>query len=215
MRLNEYLFSGTDPCITPGGFGGRAFYTWVGTRLIVALLLSGCLTQRLSAETVFAGRDCWGPPGLFSFRTFDGTNTQIHLAKYNNGTIKSVFSKSFGYSTMNPICVSNGVIVTTVEGTVAKLDMKGEFLFRTKLKGFQGTWLKSGRIGNNSIFVTSAMYGKSSFNFYIYLVDVSGMGPVIKGKFEILQPIAVIPTFDEVIVVGTKETTRLKMPKGL
>jgi hypothetical protein len=116
---------------------------------------------------------------------------------------------------MNPICVSNGVIVTTVEGTVVKLDMKGEFLFHTKLKGFEGALVKSGRIGNNSIFVTSAVYGKSGFHFCIYLVDISGMDPVVKEKCEIIQPIAVVPTFDEVIVVGTNDTIRLKMPDGL
>jgi hypothetical protein len=106
--------------------------------LIAAFLLLIYLTQPSSAETVFAGRDCWGPAGLFSFRTILGTNNQIHLARYSNGTIESIFSKPFGHLVMNPISVSNGVIVTTRDGTVAKLDTKGKFVFLTKLKGFDG-----------------------------------------------------------------------------
>ena len=126
-----------------------------------------------------------------------------------------MFSVSLGYSAMNPVCVSNGVIFTTVDGTVAKLNMKGEFVFRAKLEAFQGALLKCGRIGNNSIFVTSALYVRSGFHFYIYLVDISGMDPLVKEKVEIVKPIAVIPTSDAVIVVGSNETTRLRIPEGL
>jgi hypothetical protein len=79
----------------------------------------------------------------------------------------------------------------------------------------EGALQLSGRISYNSIFVTSAVYGKPSFHFYIYLVDISGMDPVIKSTFEIIQPITVIPTFEEVIVVGIKDTAKFKMPEGL
>jgi hypothetical protein len=44
-------------------------------------------------------------------------------------------------------------------------------------------------------------------------MDISGKEPIVKAKFDIVQPISVVPSFDEIIVIGTNEIVRLKIPE--
>jgi hypothetical protein len=63
--------------------------------------------------------------------------------------------------------------------------------------------------------MTATVYSKSGWLYYLYLVDISGAEPVVKSKFDIMQPIRIIPTFEDIVVIGLKDTLRLKIPESL
>ena len=48
---------------------------------------------------------------------------------------------------------------------------------------------------------------------FLYVVDISGTEPVLITKFDIVPPLAVTKTLDEIIVVGETNVLRLKIPK--
>ena len=153
------------------------------------VLLSGAfllLIPKISccaAEFVVAGEDSWLRSGLFCFRSNTDTNTQIHLARYNNGRIEPLFAKAIGHTVQAPICLSNGVVATSSDGVIRKLDLKGEILFVAKPQGFDGASALSGKVTDNCIFMTETVYAKPGWRYYLYLVDVAGAEPVVKARF--------------------------------
>jgi len=182
----------------------------IGTFLVLIPEVS-----RSADEFVVAGEYSWFPSGLFCFRSDTGTNTQIHLVNYDNGRIQELFTKSIGHTVMAPICLSNGVVTTSSDGFIRKLNLKGEFLFVAKPKGFDGASAFSGKVTDNCIFMTASVYMKPALLYYLYLVDISGTEPIVKAKFDIIQPVRITTTFEEIVVIGQKDTLRFRIPAGL
>ena len=204
MTKNKPQFKGLFNNPVLSGFGS---IVWVGTFLIMFSKIS-CS----AGEFVCADEDAWLPLGLFCFRSGVGTNCQIHLAKYNEGRIEPVFTRFIGQTVKAPICLTNGVIATSSDGIIHKLNFKGEFMFEAKPKGFDGASGLSGKVTENCIFMTATVYSATGWLYYLYFVDISGAVPVVKAKFDIRQPVRIIVTFEEVVMIGRKDTLRLKIP---
>lgn len=155
--------------------------------------------------------------GLFSFRSGIGTNTQIHMERYEKGKIQELFTKTIGRPINNPICLTNGVIVVCLDGVICKLDLSGEFVFVAKPKGFEGLSLTSGRLDDGRIFMAESVPNKQKNGLLdrLYVVDISGTEPVLKTKFDIIPPLRITKTLDEIIVVGETNVLRLRIPKDL
>jgi hypothetical protein len=176
------------------------------------LVLIPCISC-LGEELVVAGQDSWLPSGLFCFRSGTRTNTQIHLVQYHNGRMESLFSKDMGHTVSAPICLSNWVVATSPDGVIRKLNLKGEFVFAAKAKEFEGASALSGKATDNCIYMTATVYAKPGWLYYLYLVDISGSEPVVEAKFDIIQPLGITRTFEEIVVVGLKDTLRLRIPQ--
>jgi len=182
--------------------------------LTVNLLAMLCLQPKLVvAEIVVAGANSWQTSGLCSFRTGTGTNTAIHLAKYADGKFGILFTKEIRRPVHPPICLTNGVIVVSSDGEIRKLDLRGEFAFVDKPKGFTGAAGHSGKLSDNSIFLTETIRDKrgKDWLYELYVLDISGVGPSIKEKHRIPQPIAITKAGDEVVIVGTRHIKRIKL----
>jgi len=171
-----------------------------------------------SAQDFFtSGENSWRPNGLFCFRSGKNTNTQIHLIRYKDGKLETVFTTNTFEGIQSPICLAENVIAVSVDGVIHKLDLNGKFIFRAKPVAFTGASGHSGRINDNHIFMTETSWNEQGKNwkYYLYIVDVSGEGPVISSKFEIIQPFKITRTIDEVVIVGVNDVQRLKLPNGL
>jgi hypothetical protein len=159
--------------------------------------------------------DSWLRTGLFCFRTCPGTNNQIHMVRYENGKFEKLFTKAIGHPVKPPICLTNGVIVVSVDGVIRRLDLKGEYVFVAKPKGFEGLAGHIGRLDDHNIFVVGSAFDKkiNAHRHRLYVVNISSTEPVIKMKFDIIAPYQIALTLDECIVVGETNVLRLKIPR--
>jgi hypothetical protein len=153
---------------------------------------------------------------LFSFRSGKGTNTQIHLQRYEQGKSQELFAKTIGRPIHNPICLTNGVIAVCPDGVIYKLDLRGEFVFVAKPKGFEGFSSTSKRLDDGRIFMTESVpdQQKNGFRERLYVVDISGTEPVLKTKYDITPPLGTARTTEEVNRAGETNVSKLKIPEG-
>jgi hypothetical protein len=158
--------------------------------------------------------DSWLRTGLFCFRTGNGTNDQIHLARYENGKFDELFIKAIGRPVKPPICLTNGVIVVSVDGVIRRLNLKGEYIFEAKPKGFEGLAGHIGSRDDHHIFMVGSVFDEKAniFKHRLYVVDISGSEPVLKTTFDIIEPYQIALTLDEIIVVGETNVQRLAAP---
>src|SRR4051812_25658890 len=112
-------------------------------RLLVVFLILAVTIRSSASEVLSATEDSWLPLGLFCFRSGTDTNTQLHLVKYENGKIETVFTTPTSCTVKSPICLTNGVIAVSSDGIIRKLNLKGEFVFTARPKGFEGAAVAS------------------------------------------------------------------------
>jgi hypothetical protein len=187
--------------------------------LLATFLILATKIPCLAADYVDATEDSWLRTGLFCFRSGIGTNTQIHLARYENGKFEELFTKVIGHSVKCPICFTNGVVVVSSDGVIRKLDLTGQFVFVSKPKGFEGLSGATGRLDDNRIFMTETTPYKQNngwLNRYrLYVVDISGAEPTLKEEFNIIPPLRITRTIEEIVVIGETNILRVKIPEGL
>ena len=102
-----------------------------------------------------------------------------------------------------------------LDGVIYKLDLRGEVVFVAKPKGFEGLSSTSGRLDDHRIFMTETVSNKekNGLLYHLYVVDISGTEPTLKTKFDIIPPLRITKTLDEIIVVGETNVLRLKDPE--
>lgn len=163
-------------------------------------------------DFVAAGEYSWLANGLFCFRSGEGTNTQIHMERYKNGKIEELFTKTIGRMVVSPLCLTNGVVTMSHDGVIRRLDLKGEYVFVAKPKGFEGVAEQIGTLDDHRIFMVGFVSDVKTKipQFRLYVVDISGTEPVLKKKFDIIEPDRITLTLDEIIVVGETNVLRLK-----
>jgi len=188
--------------------------SWTFQLLTIFLILT---TNVLCAADEFADVNeySWLRTGLFCFRTSVGTNDQIHLVKYEHGKFDELFARTMEGRVKAPICLTNGVIAVNVYGVICRLDLKGEYLFVAKPRGFEGVATHIGRRDDNHIFMVETIRNKENngWLFHLDVVDISGKEPVLKTTFDIIEPYdGVKLTFDEIIVIGETNVQRLDVP---
>jgi hypothetical protein len=164
-----------------------------------------------------SGENSWRPNGLFCFKSGKSENTQIHLVRYKDGKLETVFTIDTSETIQSPICLAENVIAVSSDGVIHKLDLNGKFVFRTKPIGFKGVSGHSGWISDKQIFMTEALWNdqEKKWMYYLYIVDILGKEPVVLSKFETIQPYKITRTSDEIVIVGQKDVQRLKLPSGL
>jgi hypothetical protein len=163
---------------------------------------------------VFANEYSWLPNGLCCFRSGKGTNSQIHLERYEKGKVEELFAKNIGKTVQYPICLTNGVIAVDVDGVVGRLNLTGDYVFMAKPKGFEGLSATSGKLDDNHIFMTETVSNKekNGLLYHLYVVDISGTEPTLKTEFNIIPPLRITLTMKEIVVVGETNVLRLKIP---
>jgi len=132
--------------------------------------------------------------------------------KYSGGDAETLFTARTG-TIQYPICLSNGVVVVNVDGIISKIGLHGEVVFKAKVKHFGGASGFSGRLTGNRIFLTETTYNsnKQELVYHLYVVDVAGTEPVVIQKFDIIQPLRIVPLDNEIVVLGRKDVLRLKV----
>ena len=116
---------------------------------------------------------------------------------------------------LTPALSPNGVIAVNVYGVIRRLDLEGEYVFVAKPKGFEGVATDIGRRDDNHIFMVETIRNKQNngWLFHLNVVDISGKEPVLKTKFDIIEPYdGVTLTLDEIIVIGETNVQRLEVP---
>jgi hypothetical protein len=188
--------------------------------LFTASLVYVAVIPCIFAQAIIGSTDSWGPDGFFCFKSYIETNNEtfveIHLMRFTDGKVKQVFSEQVTPPGYSPICLSSGVIDVTADGVIRKFNLNGENVFEVKPKGFQGASAMSGKIGNRCIFLTETFYDNRSKNllYHLYLVDVSGIEPIVRNIFNIFQPLKIVRTSDEIIIIGRNDESRLKIPEN-
>ncbi len=178
-----------------------------------------------AADFMDAVDGSWLRTGLFSLRTITvtnntATNYQIHLFRYADGKFEKLFTKAIGHAVKPPICLTNGVIVVSVDGVIRRLDLKGEYVFAAKPKGFDGLAREIGRLDDfHHIFMVGGVFNEkiNDVQYRLYMVDVSGTEPVVTTKFDIVRPYGITLGWDprlgnDIVVVGETNVLRLKIP---
>jgi len=191
----------------------------VSSSFRIVLLLAAFLTLAtsipcLADDSADANEYSWLRTGFFCFRTSVGTNNQVHLVKYEHGKFDELFTRTMKGRVYAPICLTNGVIAVNVYGVICRLDLKGEYVFEAKPKGFEGLVRESGRLDDNHIFMVETVRNKQNNDwlYYLDMVDISGKEPVLKTKFDIIPPVGITQTMDEIIVIGETNVQRLDVP---
>jgi hypothetical protein len=183
--------------------------------LLAAFLTLATSLPCLADEFADVNEYSWLRTGLFCFRTSVGTNDQIHLVKYEYGKFDELFTRTMERRVKAPICLTNGVIAVSVDGVIRRLDLKGEYVFVAKPKGFEGVATNIGRRDDNHIFMVETIRNKRNdgWLFRLDVVDISGKEPVFKTKFDIIQPYdGITLTMDGIIVIGETNVQRLEVP---
>ena len=196
----------------------------IGKRTSEKALLMGLywivfsLTQASAADKFFSHSDSeCGPAGLFCLHFHTETNNHVCLFKVENGKIKSLFTNQIQGGIQPPMCFSNSVIVVKASGVIRKFALSGNLLFEKVPVGFKGACWGSGRLGLTHIFMTETIISDATVppKYRLHLVDVSGSVPTIEKSFDIVQPVFVSCTLDEIVVSSEADTVRIKLPAGL
>jgi hypothetical protein len=185
--------------------------------LLAIFLISAAKTSCSAADFAVVSEYSWLSTGLFCFRTGTGTNDQIHMVRYEiqNEKFERLFTKTIGHPVKPPICLTNGAIVVSVDGVIRRLDLKGDYVFVAKPKGFEGLAEQIGRLDDHHIFMVGRDFNEktNAVQYRLYVVNISGTEPVLKKKFDIIAPYRITLTLDEIIVVGETNVLRLKDPE--
>jgi len=219
MRNEPTLTNNLNPLKSQSSFTDlfiRYVSSWLGMVLLLATFLILAANIPCSADDfVAAGEYSWLANGLFCFRSGEGTNTQIHMERYKNGKIEELFTKTIGRMVVSPLCLTNGVVTMSHDGVIRRLDLKGEYVFVAKPKGFEGLAEQIGTLDDHRIFMVGSAFNEktNASQYRLYLVNISGTEPIVKKKFDIIAPYRITLTLDEIIVVGETNVLRLKDPE--
>ena len=117
------------------------------------------------------------------------------MERYKNGKVEELFAKTIGRMVVSPICFTNGVVTMSHDGVIRRLDLKGEYVFVAKPKGFEGVARQIGRLDDHHIFMVETIRDeqKNGWLYHLYVVDISGKEPVLKTRFDIIEPYRIIP----------------------
>jgi hypothetical protein len=171
---------------------------------------------RSTEELIGAGEDACYPGGLFCFKSFSGTNTQVHLVRCSPGRIEPLFVKPVPGPVKAPICLANGVVAVSADGVVRRFDLSGNSVFSAKPEGFEGVARDSGRVDFDRIFITQVTTNsRNRFLYHLLVVDVAGAQPVVRAKMEIIHPFRVVVAGWDFVIIGGTNTQRLRIPEGL
>lgn len=181
---------------------------------IIFAAIAVSIASSRASDIIVGGEDSWAPPNFLCFRTGTGHSTSIHMYTYANGNMKSLFTTNIGHATEPPICINDAVIVVSANGNIVKFSRNGSLIFAEKPKGFQGACGLSGKAGDSAIFMTATLYNdhKHAFDYFLCIVDISGKRPIMRDRFDIVQPVRVVRALDDIIVIGRKNTQRFKIP---
>jgi len=182
--------------------------------LLAAFLILAVNIPCLADNFADVNEYSWLRTGLFCFRTSVGTNDQIHLVRYEHGKFDELFTRTMEGRVKAPICLTNGVIAVDVYGVIRRLDLKGEYVFVAKPKGFEDLAEGIGRRDDHHIFMVGSVFNKkaNAYQHRLYVVNIAGAEPVVKTKFDIIEPYGITLTLDEIIVIGETNVQRLAVP---
>jgi len=191
----------------------HAFSFWLS---ILVTLTAG--NHSLGQSITRAGQDSWHRTGLLCFSTGTEEKTRVHLVKFDGQDVRMLFVTGITNTVLfSPVCLSNSVVVVDVEGVISKLDLEGEFVFRTRPKTLEGTVSWSGKLSEKNIFVTETLWNERAraWKYQLHIFDVTGKSPEPISKLGIIQPLRVVRTSTEIVVVGEKDCQRLELSKSL
>jgi hypothetical protein len=163
------------------------------------------------------GEGSWDREGYFAFCSGRGENMRIHLAKLESNELRTVFATNVSSTVLfSPSCLTSGVVVVDVTGVITKFDLTGKFIFGTRLAAMEGTPSWSGKLDDRHIFVTETVWRthEKTWQYRLYVVDVSGKEPFLTSKFDIIQPERVTRTRTQIVVIGEKKDPKAEASKG-
>lgn len=194
---------------------------YAGTRRVAMYKHFTCIflilaVQALLGDSFKLGESSWSgsPHGLVAFvRGFDG-GQELHLIRLGATEPKTLFIKPVP-PVKPPICFTNAVVVVEADGTITKFNLTGTQIFSAKPAGFTGACALSGRISEESIFLTETFVptGGKGLSYRLNFVDVSGAKPVTKATSPIPQPRKVVLTPDgDVLIASQSKVVRVPVP---
>jgi hypothetical protein len=114
----------------------------------------------------------------------------------------------------DPLCLSNGLILTTTDGRILRYDQSGKLLFSTELEGFSGASKFSSRLSESIVVVEQTWSNPMSkvLLHELIFVDVSTSFAKVKGRVSTGQVFRVIRCGPNVFACGVDQAKRLNLP---
>ena len=128
-----------------------------------------------------------------------------------------LFTKSISNDVvLPPVCVSNAIVVVSVDGTVTKYGLDGTQMFSS-------TVLKSGEVSrlaggwdSGIVYLTGMNYDSQRKPRYrMVWIDVRGKNPVQKGDVAIGEPKKAFRLENDIVVCGDTNTERVAAPEDV
>ena len=112
-----------------------------------------------------------------------------------------------------PVCVSNAVVVVSVDGCVTKYGLDGTEIFSsTVLKPGEISRL-AGRWDSGTVYLTGMRYdSERNPRYRMVWIDVLGRHPVHKGDVDIGEPKKAFRMGNDIVVCGDNNTERVTAP---
>jgi hypothetical protein len=188
--------------------GAAAWLCWFC--LLVGPVVCDGQHMHVAAE---GGSDAIG--GLFAYLTVQGKESCVTAINCSTGSVRVLFAKAISNQViLPPVCLSNGVVITTMEGTVTKYGLDGKKIFSAGVLRSNEVSRLNGRWDRGTIYLTAMHYDAADGEprHRLLWIDVQGLRPVEKGETVIGPPLKVVRVEGDIVVCGSTSVERIAAP---
>lgn len=153
--------------------------------------------------------------GNFAYLTVQRDMKVITVTKCSTNDVQILFTKNIGDDVvLPPVCVSNGVIVVSVDGVMTKYGFDGKEIFTSKILKEEEVSKLNGRWDGGIVYLTGMTYEGAvrKPRYRMLWVDVKGNKPVFIGARDIGEPKKAFRMDNDLVVCGSTNTERIAAP---
>ena len=152
--------------------------------------------------------------GVFAYLMVQGKHEHITAVQCSSNSVQVLFTKSISKDVvLPPVCVSNAVVVVSVDGTVTKYGLDGAQIFSSSVLKPGEVSRLAGRWDSSIVYLTGMSYDSQRKPRYRMLwIDVLGKNPVQKGDVATGEPKKAFRLGNDIVVCGDSNTERVAAP---
>ena len=182
------------------------------------VFLAGHICKSYAQSLHIAQEGCSDVSGTIAYLIVQREVKNITAIKCSSNTVEVLFTKSISNDViLPPLCVSNGVVVVSVDGVVTKFGFDGTQKFSIRVLKNEEVSKLTGRWDAGTVYLTAMTYEGSNRKprYRLLWIDVIGSGPVYKGEVDIGEPMKTFRLENDIVVCGRSNTERIAAPKDV
>ena len=207
-------------------FGFQTYEACISCKSLIKPVLRVCVLAGLELALLgvgegraqylqVAGEGCSDQSGILAYRFVQGDSTQVTAVKCSSNTVQVLFTKRIPDDVvLPPLCVSNGVIVVSVDGLVTKYGLDGKQVFSVRALRAGEVSRLAGRWDSGTVYLTGMAYegAERKARYRLVWVDVSSSALTLRGEVDTGEPMRVFRVGSDIVVCGRRNTERVAAP---